>query len=49
MTYSFVWEDPEYLAAPVTGSAKMRYRPDLESTDTGCDLDSAERFLRDVR
>ena len=49
MTYSFVWEDPEYLAAPVTGSAKMRYRPDLEPTDTGCDLDSAERFLRDVR
>jgi hypothetical protein len=38
-----------YLAAPVSGSAKMRYRPDLEPTDTGCDLDSAERFLRDAR
>jgi hypothetical protein len=49
MTYSFVWEDPEYLAAAVSGSAHMRYRPDLKPADAGCDLDSAERFLRDVR
>jgi hypothetical protein len=49
MTYSFVWEDPEYLAAPAAESAKMIYRPDLEAADTGCDLDSAERFLEDAR
>ena len=48
MTYSFVWEDPEYLAAPVSESAQMRYRPDLEPTNSGCDLDSAERFLREI-
>jgi hypothetical protein len=49
MTYSFVWEDPEYLAAPASSSDKMHYRPDLEPTDAGCDLESAERFLRDER
>lgn len=48
MTYSFVWEDPEYLAAPVSVSTRTRYRPDLEPTNSGCDLESAERFLRDI-
>ncbi len=43
--YSFVLEDPDYLAEPVTGGSRWNYRPDLESDDVVCDLGSAGRYL----
>lgn len=45
LTYSFVLEDPEYLTAPVTGSAQWSYRPDVPFTPTPCSTDNARRFL----
>ena len=45
MTYSFVLEDPEYLAEPVSGESRWDYRPDLEPDDVACDLESAGRYL----
>ena len=44
LTYNFVLEDPEYLAAPVTGEVRWSYRPDLEYAALACDLDNARRF-----
>ena len=46
MNYSFVWEDPEYLAEPVTGGGPLRFRPDLRLGGTECDLESAQRFFQ---
>ncbi len=45
MRYSFVLEDPEYLAEPVSGESRWDYRPDLEPDDVACDLESAGRYL----
>jgi hypothetical protein len=45
LTYRFVLEDPEYLAAPFEGSATWVHRPDLEYTAEKCDLTNAKRFL----
>jgi hypothetical protein len=49
MNYSFVWEDPEYLAEPVSGSGQLRFRPDLQLGGTECDLESAQRFFQQFR
>ena len=49
LRYSFVLEDPEYLARPVTGSGELDYRPDLKVGDIECDRELAERFLREFR
>jgi hypothetical protein len=46
MNYSFVWEDPEYLAEPVSGSGQFSYRSDLKLGSTECDLESARRFFQ---
>jgi Family of unknown function (DUF6152) len=46
MNYSFVWEDAEYLAEPVSGDGQLRFRPDLELEGTECDLESARRFFQ---
>ena len=46
MNYSFVWEDTEYLAEPVSGDGQLRFRPDLELEGTECDLESARRFFQ---
>ena len=35
--YEFVLEDPEYLTGPLTGSAYLTYRPDLEPSGIPCD------------
>jgi hypothetical protein len=48
MTYSFVLEDPEYLAKPVTGQLQAAYRPDLDFKPVPCDIDTAGRFTRDT-
>jgi hypothetical protein len=48
MTYRFELEDPEYLAAPVTGQLQAAYRPDLDFRPVPCDIDTAGRFTRDT-
>lgn len=45
LTYRFELEDPEYLAAPVTGEFQSRYRPDLGLERLRCDVETAGRFL----
>ena len=45
MSYSFVLEDPEYLAETVSGESRWDYRPDLKPDDVACDLESAGRYL----
>ena len=45
LTYRFILEDPEYLAAPVEGSAVWEHRPDLTYTAEECDLENARRYL----
>jgi hypothetical protein len=47
--YSFMLEDPEYLAQPVSGAGEMSYRPDLKIGSADCDKAVAERFLRELR
>jgi hypothetical protein len=46
LNYEFVLEDPEYLRAPVRGSAVWTYRPDLVPAASDCDIEAAQRFLR---
>jgi hypothetical protein len=43
--YEFVVEDSEYLAEPLTGSAYLTYRPDLEPSGVPCDPEVSSRFL----
>jgi len=45
MSYRFVLEDPEYLAAPISGAVQSAFRPDVEFTPIACDPDSASRFI----
>lgn len=45
MRYSYVMEDPEYLAEPVSGESTWDYRPDLSPDPIPCDLESAGRYL----
>jgi hypothetical protein len=47
LNYSFVLEDPEYLAEPLSRSFTWDYRPDLEPSEIECDLELAERYLRE--
>ena len=47
LIYRFELEDPEYLAAPVTGEMQSAYRPDLGFEQIECDLEVAGRFLED--
>ncbi len=47
LTYRFELEDPEYLAAPVTGELVSTYRPDIEFTPVPCDVENAHRFVGD--
>jgi len=45
LRYSYVLEDPEYLADAVSGDARWDYRPDLDPDPVPCDLESAGRYL----
>ena len=47
LTYSYVMEDPEYLAEPVIGTTRWDYRPELTPDDVPCDVESAGRYLND--
>ena len=46
MSYSWMLEDPEFMAEPVSGSFTYSYRPDMELSGIACDIESAERFLQ---
>ena len=43
------WEvsDPDYLTAPLAGSSRWTYRPDLEFSIVECSVDSAREFLEE--
>ena len=45
MHYTFLLEDSEYLAEPVTGTLQLVYRPDLQFVIEPCDLESARQYL----
>ena len=47
--YTFVVQDPEYLAEPITATYQWHYRPELEPSGVECDLDVAGRNLRETR
>ena len=47
LTYRFELEDPEHLAAPVTGELQSAYRPGLGFAPIACDLETARRFVGD--
>ena len=47
LTYTFTLEDPEYLTAPVKGTARCAYRPDVTFAPIACNLENARRFLQD--
>ena len=49
MRYSFVLDDPEYLAQPVTGVGELSYRPDLRVGGMECDGEAASRFFREFQ
>lgn len=49
LDYGYVLDDPEYLAEPASATYRWAYRPDLEPSDIECDLDLAERYLRELR
>jgi hypothetical protein len=46
LAYEFELTDPEVLAAPVTGTFRWVYRPDLAFTAEPCDRENARRFLK---
>jgi Family of unknown function (DUF6152) len=47
LTYSFVLEDPEYLATPISSQMRWQYRPDLEYAPVACDPENARRFTEE--
>jgi Family of unknown function (DUF6152) len=46
LAYEFELTDPEVLAAPVTGTFRWVYRPDLTFMPEPCDRENARRFLK---
>jgi cytochrome c5 len=48
LTYAFKLEDPDYLAAPMSGSMKWRYAPKLKYSPVECNIETARRYLDDV-
>jgi hypothetical protein len=47
LSYEYLLQDPEFLAADVSGSGEMSYRPDLQLTGEPCDAAFAQRFFRE--
>ena len=45
-TASYFVEDPEYMAEPLMFDLKLRYKPNFELQDHGCDPAIARRFLQ---
>jgi hypothetical protein len=46
LAYEFEITDPQVLAAPVTGTLRWVYRPDLKFMPEPCDRENARRFLK---
>jgi hypothetical protein len=46
LAYEFELTDPDMLAAPITGTLRWAYRPDLAFMPEACDRENARRFLR---
>ena len=47
LLYSGVVEDPVYLAKPGEWSGRWEYRPGMPHSNQKCDVDLAQRFLKD--
>lgn len=47
LDYEVTVEDPQYLSAPASHRSQWEFRPDLEPTGLACDLDVAQRYLRE--
>lgn len=45
LTVEFTLEDPEYLAAPFSGSIDWSYRPDLEFFQFNCDPEVSSQYV----
>lgn len=45
LIYSGIMEDPEYLLEPVEWSGEWVYRPNMEHSNSQCDIETAHRFL----
>jgi hypothetical protein len=46
LAYAFELTDPEVLTAPITGTLRWVYRPDLTFKPEPCDRENARRFLK---
>ena len=49
MSYTFDWQDPEYLVGAFSGTGELSYRPDLQPAGIACDREIAERFFREFK
>jgi hypothetical protein len=49
MSYTFEWQDPEFLVGAFSGTAELSYRPDLQPAGIACDREIAERFFREFQ
>ena len=47
LIYSGTVEDPVYLVQPGTWSGRLEYRPGMPHSDQKCDVEVAQRFLKD--
>lgn len=47
LLYSGTVEDPVYLAAPGEWSGRLEYRPGMPHSNQKCDVEIAQRFLKD--
>lgn len=47
LVYEVTAEDPEYIVGLGEARAELEYRPDLQPTGVPCDLEIAQRFLRE--
>jgi hypothetical protein len=49
LDYSFTLEDPVNLAESVSGTFRWDFRPDLEASQSACDLEIAKRYIREIQ
>jgi len=46
LTYAFEVSDPEMVSAPITGTSRWVYSPDVAFAPAACNLDNARRFTQ---
>jgi hypothetical protein len=49
MSYTFEWQDPEFLVGAFSGTGELSHRPDLQPAGIACDREIAERFFREFQ